>query len=659
MNFLKIFRKNKFSPVRYYAERKKLATFFFVLKIFSYSIIFLFVFLVFLFFWNFVELKMIMQNTLNGKKNLEYAVQLLKEKNYDNSSAFALSAQEYFNSSIKKLELIKSRTHLQFVGLTNDNANDAISLLSAAGQLSSALSKVATFGKNINQITGPDKQFSALSRNEKRNVLGFIYESAPDLTAIKANIELALINIDKIKYRGLLNPFKGDISNFRDQLIMVHQIAENSIPASQIIPYIFGYPENANFLIIMQNNDELRPTGGFIGTYGILKTDSGDITGCDIHDIYHMDMPVKDKLNVDPPAPIKKYLKIDKWFLRDANWDPDWVNSAKKIEWFFNEENRLLPSKNQINDINGEIKGVIGINPGFVADLLKITGPITIENVEYNELNFSKLLEYRVEKGYIQLGEPSWERKEIIGKIFKEIKVRLFDKGVTGFADIFKVVQSNMERKNLLIYFKDPAISGIARDNNWTGEMVKTDSDYIMIVDSNMAALKTDSVIDRNVSYNIKQEKDGLFADLNISYEHNGKSDWRTTTYTSFTRVYVPLGSELIKAGGSNRDKFGINTENGKTVFSTFIAIKPGEKGSLSFLYKLPPYIINNINKGQYKLYFQKQPGNLTSLVAFDLSFVNSIKSYSPDVMEINSVNNNKLTGKLDFLTDKMINITF
>lgn len=648
MNFL----KNRLNPFYRYEERKKIATIFSILKIVSYTIVAIIFVAALLFIWNLHDLKMIYQDTMNGKRNLENAVAQAKEKKFESASESAATAQEYFYSSINGLNKVMNRTHLEVLGFTNDNINDLIFIVTAAEQLSEAVSKVALFGSDLEQITGPDKSFSALNREEKRKLLGYIHESSADLVAIKDNIESALLNMNKLKFRGLINIFQKDIHKFSEQLVSIYDLVKMAVPASQIIPYVFGFPEPSSFLMILQNSDELRPTGGFIGTYGILETDSGEIIRSDTHDVYHMDMPVRDKFKVIPPEPLKKFLGVDNWYMRDANWDPNWVASAQKIEWFFQEENKLLPPKDQINNFSGEFDGVIGITPAFIIDLLRLTGPITIENVEYNEFNFTKLLEYRVEKGYAQLGVSSWQRKEVIGDIVEQMKIRLFDQSPGRMADIFQVIEDNLARKNLLLYLKDDPMSALAEAYNWSGRIVDPPSDYVMIIDSNMAAYKTDAVIDRNISYKVTKKNDSYLADLKITYKHNGKFDWRTTRYRSYTRVYVPLGSELIKAGGDNRDKFSISAENGKTVFNAFIVIEPGHEGFLHYYYKLPQNVVDRIISGKYNLYFQKQPGSITSPVQFDLNFNNIIKSYSPAEISLNKLNSNYLQGKIYFNED-------
>ena len=481
-----------------------------------------------------------------------------------------------------------------------------------------------------------------------------ISESAPELNGIKASLDLAAYSLASIKFTGLLWPFKNKIVDLQDKLEQARLFLTKAIPVSELLPSLLGYPKKSAYLFILQNSGELRPTGGFIGTYGILELDSGDISRFDTHDIYHLDMPVKDRLNITPPAPLKKYLGIDKWFMRDANWSPDWPTSAVQIEKFFWQEDKLLYGKNRINNFNSEFDGIIGITPELISSMLKAVGSVIIEDVEYNADNFFDLLEYRVEKGYVKIGLPSWQRKEVIGDIAKALEIKILNLPSAELFNIFNLISEHLSQKNILLYFHDQYLQELAAQQGWTGKIVGTDGDYLMIVDANMASLKTDAVISRNINYRLDQGVNGVFADLKINYAHHGDFDWRTTRYRTYTRVYVPLGSELISADGFSEGEAEIGKELGKTVFSVFLSVEPGQIGSLHFYYKLPDKIKNN-----YTLYIQKQPGTKASALNIDLSFINSIKSYYPTGFHVYKENNNNINWESDLNADQIFNVKF
>ena len=138
-----------------------------------------------------------------------------------------------------------------------------------------------------------------------------------------------------------------------------------------------------------------------------------------------------------------------------------------------------------------------------------------------------------------------------------------------------------------------------------------------MVVDANLAAFKSDSVMNKKISYTVSSGSDGLISHVTLNYQHNGGFDWRTTRYRSYTRIYAPLGSRLNSSG--NLADFTMTDDQAlnKTVFGFFWSIEPGESSSASISYKLPKTITAN----NYELYFQKQSGSRLAEFSYTKNF--------------------------------------
>ena len=345
--------------------------------------------------------------------------------------------------------------------------------------------------------------------------------------------------------------------------------------------------------------------------------------------------------------------------MRDSNWSPDWPASAEKIEWFYKTEDKLLPPKNKINNFFGDFDGIIGITPELIIDLLKITGPIIIEGEEYNSNNFVDLLQYRVEKSYVKLGVPSWQRKEVIGKIVKELKNGLLGFSPETLKAAGNVLFENLLKKNIVVYLHNNKKQQIILEQNWGGAIIDAKSDYVFVVDANLAAFKTDRVMNRSIEYKIDQDINGVFSELTINYKHNGEGfDWRTTRYRTYTRVYTPINSSLISVSGFSDDKVEIYSEFGKTVFAGFLSIEPGEFGQIKLRYKLNDDIYKQIKNNKYSLIFQKQPGNRVESLYVGLIFNNMIKSYSPVSFYADS-ESNTVSWDSDLDADRVFRVEF
>jgi len=162
------------------------------------------------------------------------------------------------------------------------------------------------------------------------------------------------------------------------------------------------------------------------------------------------------------------------------------------------------------------------------------------------------------------------------------------------------------------------------------------------------------------MEYSLDQGVNGLFAKLKINYVHRGSFDWKTTRYRSYTRIYVPKGSQLIKSWGGSDEPVVTYDEGDKTVFAGFISIEPGKINNIYLEYKLPDRIkMKAIAQKKYSLYVQKQPGLKIEELKVNLNFDNVIKSYKPVGFFVDNEKDNKITWTADLDTDREFNINF
>ena len=146
---------------------------------------------------------------------------------------------------------------------------------------------------------------------------------------------------------------KNPLPYFPKESFMVYlsQTYDKLTAVNDMLPIVekLFYPAmDKTYLVLFQNNMELRPTGGFIGSYALLNIGNGKMKGFSISDVYTADGQLKG--HVDPPDAIRKYLAQPHFFLRDSNYDPDFVVSSEKAIWFLQKE------------LGINVDGVIGIN---------------------------------------------------------------------------------------------------------------------------------------------------------------------------------------------------------------------------------------------------------------------------------------------------------
>lgn len=357
----------------------------------------------------------------------------------------------------------------------------------------------------------------------------------------------------------------------------------------------FFQKDNAErtFLVLFQNNLEIRPGGGYIGSFGIVKIKNGKITEFQTHDLSNFDARIPDVQ--EPPYPMRETLHIDFWKLRDSNYSPDFeINAKKAIEFY------------QLGEGQEKFKGVIAITANVLNSFLKVVGPVEIEGYpgEYKEDNAILSLEYQVEKGYTEQGIEKGERKSVMNELANEIMKRVYDLSNSQKLELAKIILEDLNKKDIQLYFEDQKLQSLIKQSNWAGKVDENwDKDYLMVVDANLGAYKSDYYVKRSAEYSVDLTKEKPEAILKLTYNHTAKQkDWMTNDYTDYLRTYVPERSWLDLHPELDNPRFG--NEFGKKYFGFLINVPIGSSRTFEFHYTLPEDL-----KNDYQLKIQKQAG--------------------------------------------------
>lgn len=351
--------------------------------------------------------------------------------------------------------------------------------------------------------------------------------------------------------------------------------------------------EEKTFLLLFQNNNELRPGGGYIGSFGILKTKGEEVLAIDTHDTNVFDSGIQTK--IAPPFPMKELLNISDWELRDSNWSPDFATNAAKAEEFYHLE-------------GGEenIDGVVAISTKLLPSFLEITGPVRVAGFEgeYNAENAIEKLQYQVEKGYVEQGIPEGKRKYIMKDLAKAILTKAQKLSISEKRELLAKVEKHLDEKDVMINLKDVSAQEKIEKLAWDGKLKEAENDFLMMVDANLASFKTDQVMKRTFDYTVDFSREKPRATLDITYSHGGRlRSWYIKDYTSYLRIFVPNGSWLASSENLSQIKYG--TEQDKKFFGGIINVPVGTIKTVSFEYDLP----ENVTFEDYKILIQKQSG--------------------------------------------------
>jgi len=485
--------------------------------------------------------------------------------------------------------------------------------------------KKVRFGKDIAQVAtvalDSASDFSRVFSGKSQDPKGDFTKSLNGLKSALSDIQKSSIEHDEINKRF----FQSSFYNVIDTL-----------------PYLLGFEGKRKYLVLFQNNKELRPGGGFIGSYGLAIVDKGRINGFSIHDVYDADGQLKG--HVEPPFAVRRYLTSPHWYLRDSNFDIDFASAASSSAFFLKEET---------GDI---VDGVIGIDVSFVKNIISALGPLQLPDYKetVTEDNFYLLAQKNAEK---QFFPGSTQKKDFLRSVYQAIQLDLATRKNIPYFSLLSEALNSIEEKHVLFAFSSPTIHNVFAVNGFSSsiwdsrkEEKNNFNDFLGISEANFGGNKANYFIERSIVQEEKINEDGLVSStVSISYA-NKSNDWPGGDYKNYTRIVLPLGTKLLSVSvdGEKRNIVSAITdpliyekelfrvpetlevettkEHGKTVFGFIINIPAKSNKAVAISYLLPKKFVLEESLFFYNHKIFKQPGTENDPFRFSLSYPPTLK---------------------------------
>ncbi|RJR26945.1 DUF4012 domain-containing protein [candidate division WWE3 bacterium] len=424
----------------------------------------------------------------------------------------------------------------------------------------------------------------------------------------KNTFQLALADFKQVNIQDLPVQVREKAVEYQKVLDITSKGLDMAAPVLSSFPNILGADESKKYMILFQNSNEIRPTGGFIGSYGLLTFEKGKIKDLLIDDIYNPDGQIELRnINVAPPEQIKEFLNEERLYIRNANWDPDFPVSANTISDLYFK-------------VTGEsLDGVIAVDLYFVQNILKATGPIflTAYNEEINAENLYERAEFHSEFNY-ENGSDS--KRSFLTVLGSKLLEKIFSLSREQLPQLFTEMGYALNDRHLLITLANDPLNALLEEQHWNGGVVDTTSDYLYVVNANVGGTKANYYVKNKMNYHVKSlTRDGLLRGvLVLEYVHTGTDDaWPGGPYENYVRVLTQEGSKLTGAtlkvnDGEEKDvlnEIRVSTLSKYNVFGTSFTLNPTEKITLTIEYDLPAAFTLTKEQKEYALYWQKQSG--------------------------------------------------
>ena len=492
------------------------------------------------------------------------------------------------------------------------NRADIFSFVPILNQIPEAISKLVKLTITIGDINETIKQAESsglamiFGSENNGNTLGFLKRLRDDISAI-SGISGDLRNI--VSKSGVLSAENS--AKYIDFNIKANK-ATDGLDA---LINILSQPGDIHFLAVFENPSEIRPSGGFVGSYADITVNGGHIKDINVDDIYRPDKFLA--LKVIPPKQLQGMTGT--WGARDANWFFNFPDSAKKTL-------QIIEESSIYKGPGIKFQGVIAVNVKVMQDILQVTGLIELPEYKLtlNNENFLEEVQYQIESGRDKI--PGQNPKKILKFILPKLIDKLSSLNAADKKLLGEDVNYRLNNKDIKFYFKDKKLQNMAESFGFSGESYNIASnwsgDYLAVVDTNVAGGKTDIFMNQKVQLVSKIDERGFITDnLKITRVHSGqnqKQSWYRATNIDFLKVFTMPGSRLTALAGNTSktimplvDYKSVNyltdpdlaaventeqqlkefnsfsyEENGKAVFGTWFNVPAGKSKELDETYE-------------------------------------------------------------------------
>jgi len=608
----------------------------------------------------------VMGASIEGLRDFELGASLFAPNNIDDAKEKFAKAELNFHSAQEALDEINNIGYNLSLKLFNkDKQMDSGRALLEAGEKAAEISQLVLLGYtnlhelehetregdvgNLSPLTSFAKATAVKKATERQSTKsangrtmelssifgtpiadlvskfnGYVNEAMPKVDELKEIL-------DKVEIDAIPEEYKDKVQTMKNSVIFIKDKLLSCVKYSDVLIEVFARNSEKRYLLIFQNNNELRPSGGFMGSYALVDIKNGQIINLEMpgQGSYYLQSSLLE--NIAPPKPLM--LINNRWEFQDSNWWPDFPASARTVAEFY--------------EMSGEatVDGVISMNASLMEQLLDLIG--SIDMPEYSKSidgdNFVAETQKAVELEYDRIENKP---KKFLADLMPKVIDKIFKSDREQLQRILAVLNKALRKRDLQIYLDDAELEDEIVELGWGGEIKDIKNrDYLAIFDVNIGGRKTDGVIEKMVMHKSEILEDGsIVNELIIKRKHNGvKGDYFSgVNNVNYLMVYVPEGAVLLEAEGYDpppADAFETLRENiieddflssierqeqvdldtgtvigkafGKTYFANWTQVDPGETATIRLKYKLPFNGYADVgNVVKYSLYVQRQSGS-------------------------------------------------
>lgn len=437
---------------------------------------------------------------------------------------------------------------------------------------------------------------------------GLINFDAADSHLEEASSILETVQLNRLSDRQILQ--YQEITAIHEQLETINRALSGS---PIFIRELLGINHETSYLVLAQNNDEIRPSGGFIGSYGWMHVLNGNVNDFNYS-------PSDDNSPSPPRDDFAERLTIPEWWLRyqnpivaawDGSWHVDFSETAALAMAYYNEgDNPGAP-----------VDAALAIDITGFEILLDVLGEVFIPESEVTVTaeNFRDVV-YDIRAG----GQSVDAHKEFLGDVYRAIQSDWSNLPSDELPRLIEALLSALEQKHIMLYFDDANAQAVVDTLGWGGDLLETEGyDYILVADANLSGNKSNNSIQRSFSYDVNLLDDGSAEQrLAIQYDYLdriARDDPAVNPefhgpllYLNRIQIFTPPTVENIGSSFASLQSFA---GEDYTRHISSIQIDYDSTQRYDITYQTEDMVETTANLSHYRLLIQKQPGTRSETI--------------------------------------------
>lgn len=444
-------------------------------------------------------------------------------------------------------------------------------------------------------------------------LVAFSQNNAAELGRARAAVQNARLKFDAVDAR-VISPFAyARLETMRRAL----DEWDAALRLLERAPIWLGAAAPKRYLLLAQNNDELRPTGGFITAVGVFYVDAGKIQS-----EWFGDSLSADDLNLihpPPPAPLQKYMWASQWLLRDVNWYADFPASARAAQAMYARDHGV------------RVDGVIAVDLRFMPLLVQAVNDLQLDGVTLTRDNIIGAIKASwrplPQSDYMSAEWFANERKNFLGALMRAMLTRI-QNGDANAAALAQALWRGLRGKAVQAYLDDADAQQALEAAGWGGALQTGPADYLNVIDANVGFNKVNARVTREIFYTVRLNEQGGDATVELTYRNPSRPaddacdllrQHKDTTYASmehscywnYVRVLTPRFTQFVSAQGA-RDAGYAEEVDAVTALGGYMLVERNAEARVQFRYALPNTILQD---NAYALQLQTQAGTAATPV--------------------------------------------